>query len=322
MIKELQQYIFTELEKLHLPSSPSNLYEPIGYTIALGGKRLRPVLVLLGCELVGGKKEDAIYPALGIELFHNFTLLHDDIMDNAPLRRNKPTVHAKWNPNIAILSGDVLFTIASQQIAKAAAPVLAEVLSVYFKVAVDVCEGQQLDMDFESLDNLEIPDYIEMIRLKTAVLLGASLQIGALCGNASKEIAEQLYEIGVELGLAFQLQDDLLDAFGNEETFGKQVGGDIISNKKTWLKLRALEKANSFQKQELINWYSLKEFDAPEKVNAVKQIFSDLDLPNEANNLIRQYYTSALNKLEDLHLTEKGKTGILEFTESLKTRVN
>jgi len=322
MIKELQQYIFTELEKLHLPASPANLYEPIAYTISLGGKRLRPVLVLLGCELVGGKKEDAIYPALGIELFHNFTLLHDDIMDNAPLRRNRPTVHAKWNPNIAILSGDVLFTIASQQIAKAASPVLAEVLNVYFKVSVDVCEGQQLDMDFESLDNLEIPDYIEMIRLKTAVLLGASLQIGALCGKASKEIAEQLYEIGVELGLAFQLQDDLLDAFGNEETFGKQVGGDIISNKKTWLKLRALEKANSSQKQELISWYNLKEFDAFEKVNAVKQIFIDLDLPNEANNLIHQYYTLALRKLENLNLTQSGKTGILEFTESLKTRVN
>jgi geranylgeranyl diphosphate synthase type II len=322
MIKELQQYIFTELEKLHLPSSPSNLYEPIGYTIALGGKRLRPVLVLLGCELVGGKKEDAIYPALGIELFHNFTLLHDDIMDNAPLRRNKPTVHAKWNSNIAILSGDVLFTIASQQIAKADASVLTNVLDVYFKVAVDVCEGQQLDMDFELLDNLQIPDYLEMIRLKTAVLLGASLQIGALCGNAEAEIAAQLYTIGVELGLAFQLQDDLLDAFGNEETFGKQVGGDIISNKKTWLKLRALEKANASQKEELIKWYNLKEFDALEKVNAVKQIFTDLDLPNEANNLIRQYYTSALNKLEDLHLTENGKRGILEFTESLKTRVN
>jgi geranylgeranyl diphosphate synthase type II len=322
MIKELQQYIYTELEKLQLPERPANLYEPIAYTIALGGKRLRPVLVLLGCELVGGSKEDAIYPAIGIELFHNFTLLHDDIMDNAPLRRNKPTVHAKWNANIAILSGDVLFTIASQQIAKAPSPVLTDVLNVYFKVAVDVCEGQQLDMDFESLDNLEIPDYIEMIRLKTAVLLGASLQIGALCGSASKEIAEQLYEIGVELGLAFQLQDDLLDAFGNEETFGKQVGGDIISNKKTWLKLRALEKANASQKVELMRWYSLKEYDAFEKVSAVKQIFTDLDLPNEANNLIHQYYTAALSKLENLNLTQIGKHGILEFTESLKTRVN
>lgn len=189
-------------------------------------------------------------------------------------------------------------------------------------MAVDVCEGQQLDMDFESLDNLQIPDYLEMIRLKTAVLLGSSLQIGALCGNAKPEIAAQLYTIGVELGLAFQLQDDLLDAFGNEETFGKQVGGDIISNKKTWLKLRALEKANEAQKEQLIYWYGLKEFDAIEKVNAVKQIFIDLDLPNEANNLIHKYYTSALNKLELLHLTERGKTGILEFTESLKTRVN
>jgi len=322
MIKELQQYIVTELEKLHFPTTPSNLYDPIAYTIALGGKRLRPVLVLLGCELVGGKIEAAIHPAIGIELFHNFTLLHDDIMDNAPLRRNKPTVHAKWNTNIAILSGDVLFTIASQQISKAAAPVLAEVLHVYFKVSVDVCEGQQLDMDFESLDNLQIADYIEMIRLKTAVLLGASLQIGALCGNATAETAAQLYEIGVELGLAFQLQDDLLDAFGNEETFGKQVGGDIISNKKTWLKLRALEKANAMQQQQLTNWYSLKEFDAREKVNAVKQIFTDLDLPNEANNLIHQYYTSALSKLESLNVSSSGKTGILEFTDSLKMRVH
>jgi geranylgeranyl diphosphate synthase, type II len=322
MIRELQQYIFTELEKLRLPESPSNLYGPIAYTISLGGKRLRPVLVLLGCELVGGKKEDAIHPAIGVELFHNFTLLHDDIMDNAPLRRNKPTVHAKWNSNIAILSGDVLFTIASQQISKVAPKILADVLHVYYKVSVDVCEGQQLDMDFESLDNLEIKNYIEMIRLKTAVLLGASLQIGALCGNASKEIAEQLYEIGVELGLAFQLQDDLLDAFGNEESFGKQVGGDIISNKKTWLKLRALEKADPSQKAELSDWYGLKQFDPKEKVQAVKKIFSVLDIPNEANNLIHHYYTSALSKLENLSVTQSGKAGIMEFTESLKTRVN
>ena len=243
-LPELSDLIHQSVNKLQFPVSPKGLYDPIRYMLSLGGKRMRPVLTLMACDAFNGDVERAISPALGLEVFHNFTLLHDDIMDNAPLRRSKPTVHEKWNSNIAILAGDAMFVQSCQLVMDTPSSVVKEVMEVFTKTALEVCEGQQYDMDFESMNEVSIEEYIDMIRLKTAVLLGASLKIGALIGNADSEAASHLYDFGVNLGIAFQLQDDILDVYGDASFFGKQVGGDILANKKTYLLITALNKAN------------------------------------------------------------------------------
>jgi len=323
-MKELiryQDYFADALGRLDFPSEPAELFEPIRYTLAMGGKRMRPVLVLIGAELMGGKLEDAQHAAMAIEVFHNFTLLHDDIMDEAPLRRGMATVHTKWNSNIAILSGDVMLVEAYKLISKTPTSVLPEILAVFNTAATDVCEGQQWDMNFEGQDDVNLSDYLNMIRLKTAVLLGAALQIGALCANAEKQDAQNLYEFGCHLGIAFQLQDDILDVFGDPEIFGKQAGGDILSNKKTYLKLRALEKASTEQASELKKWYSSKEFHSIEKVTSVTQLFENLNIREDAEMEMRRHYEIALNSLHIVHGSESHKAVLEHFAQELLVRV-
>lgn len=320
---QLNRLVSEALEQLRLPAEPAGLYDPVRYTLSLGGKRLRPLLVLMGCELAGGKANDALNPALGIELFHNFTLLHDDIMDKAPLRRNKPTVHMKWGSNTAILAGDALYTIACRLMAQAPREVLHPVSEIFHTTATQVCEGQQWDMDFETRENVGIDEYLNMIRLKTAVLLGASLQIGALCGGASGQQATLLYEAGCSLGMAFQLQDDLLDVFGDPAVFGKQPGGDILANKKTWLSLRALEKAGPEQRKVLQKWYQpgqLQEQEPNKKVRAVTALFSGLGIEKEAQQLTTQYFDKAASLLGELTFPPEKTDVLLRFASALMQR--
>src|ERR1700744_2113013 len=261
-LPDRQEIINEEIQKLQFPSHPADLYEPIKYILSLGGKRMRPALLLMACDLFGGDINKAISSALAIEVFHNFTLMHDDIMDNAPLRRGKVTVHERWNPNVGILSGDVMLIEGYKLMMQVDEHLLRPILNIFNETAVGVCEGQQIDMEFETRHDVGIEEYINMIRLKTAVVLGGALKIGAIIGGASTEDAALLHTFGEQLGIAFQLQDDILDVYGNPEKFGKQVGGDIISNKKTYLLIKALERADKKQREELDNLLSLKHFDS------------------------------------------------------------
>ncbi len=319
-IRSLQEEITAAIEELQFPEHPSELYDPIRYTLQLGGKRMRPVLCVLGSLVCGGRSTDALKPALGIELFHNFTLLHDDIMDNAPLRRNKPTVFSKWNTNVAILSGDVMFAEAFRLISEAPPAVLKYVIDCFIKASVEVCEGQQLDMDFELRNDVSIESYLEMIRMKTAVLLGASLEIGALCGGADAEIASRLYSFGRNLGIAFQLHDDLLDVYGNPEKFGKRVGGDIVSNKKTYLKLKAMEMADARVQKELNFWYSPQMHNEADKVEAVRAAFDSLNIRQETEALMDQYFVSASHFLEHDSFRNEYKQHLLHLAGALMQR--
>lgn len=307
------------LEELVFPNEPSELYEPIRYTLNMGGKRLRPQLVLMACSLYSENIKQAVNPALGIEVFHNFTLLHDDIMDEAPLRRGKPTVHNKWNSNIAILSGDVMFVESCRLISKAPQPALQDVLDAFFKAAVEVCEGQQYDMNFEQQLNVSLHDYLEMIRLKTAVLLGAAMQIGAFCGGAGRNDANHLYSFGTSLGIAFQLMDDILDVYGDPEKFGKQVGGDILANKKTFLSLKAFEKAQGKTADELTHWYSLRD-NSTEKVEKVTALFDNLGIKKDAEHEKDKFYNIAIKELEALEISEEKKKPLYDFAAKLMRR--
>lgn len=312
--------IESEIKGLEIPKVPAELYEPVRYILSLGGKRLRPQLLLAACHLAGGSEKDAIAPALGIEVFHNFTLLHDDIMDNAPLRRNQPTVHEKWNTSIAILSGDVMYTLACSLMSQAPDHKLRKVLDVFFSNAAAVCEGQQLDMNFETQTNVSQAEYLEMIRLKTAVLLGASLQIGALCGGASEEDAQVLYQAGCNAGIAFQLQDDLLDVFGDPKAVGKRAGGDIVSNKKTILKIKALEKADQQLREQLSHWYSLSPDNPDEKIAEVRRIFSLLGLDKETEALADKYFASSTALIQGLSFVQNRKDILTGLLNQLRTR--
>ena len=318
----LQKRIKQEVENysLQLKGNPAELYEPISYTLLLGGKRMRPVLVLMACEIFGGDIEKAIHPALGIEVFHNFTLLHDDIMDKAPLRRNKPTVHVKWNNDIAILSGDTMFVKSYQLMMQTEDKNLRQVLEIFCKTAIEVCEGQQLDMNFETQQNVSIQDYLNMITLKTAVLLAGSLQIGAIIGGADNSSAQHLYEFGKNIGIAFQLQDDILDVFGDSEKFGKQTGGDILSNKKTFLLLKAIETAKGDALQQLNFWLTKKDFVAEEKIHAVKLIYNELGVKEISENKMREYHQTAMQHFNAIKIDAVKKVELLAFAESLMVR--
>jgi geranylgeranyl diphosphate synthase type II len=305
--EELIVYFEKQLSKQAFGHQPGELYAPISYTVGLGGKRIRPILTLMSCELFGGKKEEALSQAIAIELFHNFTLIHDDIMDNAPIRRGKETVFKKWNANIAILSGDTLFALAYQYAQQARIDILPETLAVFSKTAIEVCEGQQFDLNYEDSNDVSVDEYIEMIRLKTAVLFGASLKIGALVGGANDTDANALYEFGINIGLGFQLKDDLLDTFGDEKVFGKQTGGDIISNKKTFLYLKALEIADEDRKAELIHLYNTNNISKTEKTTRVKEIFSQLKVDQLTNDLIDNYYLAGIKTLDEISIGEKNK---------------
>lgn len=319
-ISQLQDLVNKHISEKEYPLSPSELYEPIRYIMSLGGKRLRPALLLMACNLFEGSVLKALDPALAIEVFHNFTLMHDDIMDKAPLRRGKPTVHAKWNESIAILSGDVMLVKAYEMIMNVNDAILRDVLRVFNQTATEVCEGQQIDMNFEALDGVTIAEYLEMIRLKTSVLLAGSLEIGALIGNAPKEQAELLYKFGENLGLAFQLQDDILDVYGDPHKFGKQVGGDILSNKKTFLLIKALELAENLEEEELNYWLKVEDFDPDTKVRAVTDIYNQLGVRQLAEEQMNDFAEKALSALARVEANSEKKDLLKAFAEELLVR--
>ncbi len=319
-IQELQKIIEEAVKATSYPAEPKELYEPITYLLSLGGKRLRPALVLMAADLFDGDIAAAIAPALAIELFHNFTLMHDDIMDKAPLRRGKPTVHAKWNEPVAILSGDVMFVQAYKMMIQVKPELLSAVLDVFNQTAIGVCEGQQIDMNFENRATVSINEYLEMIRLKTAVLLGGALKIGALIGNASENDAQLLYDFGENLGIAFQLQDDILDVYGDPEKFGKQIGGDIIANKKTFLLIKALDLAENEVLQELQYWLSLKDFNEEDKVATVKKIYDVLDIRTLAEDMMKSFALNALKCFNSINVPLEDKGVLMEFAELLVER--
>ncbi len=320
--EELFQVIQSSLNELEIGSTPIELYDPIKYSLEAGGKRIRPILTLAACNLFSDEIKPAIAPALAIEIFHNFTLLHDDIMDKADLRRNMPTVHKKWNENIAILSGDAMVIKAYQQIIQSPALNLVPIVELFNKTAIEVCEGQQLDMNFEQLNSVSEADYLEMIKLKTSVLVAASLKIGALAANASEIEASKLYEFGLNLGLAFQLQDDYLDTFGNTEKFGKIIGGDIAANKKTYLLVKAIELASNEDLIIINNLLSEKDYSREEKIANMISVFNKLDIRTVVKTKMEYYYQLAMKSLEAVNAVSEKKKNLIEFAEKLMEREN
>lgn len=318
--EEYLKLIEEGLSTVDLSGRPEELYEPISYMLSIGGKRMRPVLVLSACELFDGEVKEALPAALSVELFHNFTLLHDDIMDAAPLRRGNQTVHEKWNINTAILSGDAMFVKAYESLAKCKPEHFSRIFPLFNRTALEVCEGQQMDMIFESKEKVSVPQYLRMIELKTAVLLGASFKIGAICGNAREEDAQHIYKFGRNLGIAFQLHDDILDVYGDSDKVGKQAGGDIISNKKTYLLLKALELANRYMLEELQGWIFAKEFNPGEKVAAVKNIFDFTGVKALAEREALNYFEKARKELELIPANGEKKKMLLDWAEALMQR--
>lgn len=318
-LAELGEIIEKEIGDLNYPKSPELLYDPIQYIMGLQAKRMRPLLVLIAHQLFDENVEKSLSSSIAIELFHNFTLLHDDIMDNAPIRRGNPTVHEKWNSNVAILSGDVMMIKAYQLLAKVDPNSLKEVLDVFSKAAIEVCEGQRWDMDFETQDNVNLVEYMRMIEYKTAVLLAASLQIGAIIAGASKEEQTHLYNFGINMGIAFQLKDDLLDVFGSPESFGKKVGGDILANKKTFLYLKALQLADHSTKGKLQVYYTNND-NSEFKVNAVKDIFENLNIQKHTIDMMKAYYTKAMKYLGAID--SNNKEPLILFSEKLMQRIS
>lgn len=318
--KEIQEKIEREIGQLEFDCPPKSLYEPITYILSLGGKRIRPALVLMAYNLYREDVEKAIRPAIGLEVFHNFTLLHDDLMDQADKRRSKPTVHKVWNANTAILSGDAMLIAAYQLIGETAPEHLREVLDLFTRTALEICGGQQYDMEFESRMDVSEEEYLEMIRLKTAVLLACSLKTGAILGGVSREDAENLYRFGINIGLAFQLQDDLLDVYGDTKTFGKNIGGDILCNKKTFLLINALRRAEGEQKAQLEHWIARKDFDAAEKIAAVTNIYNVLGLKELSEAKMQTYYAEGMKNLAALSVSEERLAVLKEVTSRLMFR--
>lgn len=308
------------IDDVQLSKSPKELYQPIDYILKIGGKRLRPVLTLFSAEVFGSSSKEAIYAAVAIEMFHNFSLIHDDIMDEAPLRRGNKTVHEKWNLNTGILSGDAMLILAYQYFEQYEAQVFHELAKLFSKTALEVCEGQQLDINFETRTDVSIDEYIQMIEYKTAVLVGAAFEMGAIVAKTSQENRSAIYDYGKYLGIAFQLQDDFLDAFGDAETFGKQVGGDILENKKTYLYLRALENANQQQKNSLEKWFATTE-NTQQKIEAVKQLFRETGVVADSEKLIEEFTNKALHILEGLEIPLDYKEELKAFSLNLMNRV-
>ncbi|MGY3053065.1 geranylgeranyl diphosphate synthase type II [Pedobacter sp. UYEF25] len=319
-IKQLHDLLEKSINTLTFPPTPSDLYDPIKYILSLGGKRIRPLMVLMSTELFGKDAEESIHAAMAVEVFHNFTLVHDDIMDNAPLRRGKETVHKKWDVNTAILSGDVMMVEANKHLAKVNIIYLKAVLDTFNTTAQGVCEGQQLDMDFEIRNDVSIDDYLNMIRLKTAVLLGGALKLGAILAGASAEDADLIYQFGENIGIAFQLHDDILDVYADPKKFGKQVGGDIIANKKTYLLLKAIELAKGEQKEILDKWLATKYININEKLVQVKRIYDELEIDKIAKQQMDFYLQKALSVFDKVSVSDERKTDLLILTNQLITR--
>jgi len=319
-ISDLSALFEKSLKEQEIKGFPEQLYAPIKYTLGLGGKRIRPILVLIGCNLFNNDIQCAMPQAIAIEFFHNFTLIHDDIMDNAPVRRGKPTVYKRWNGNTAILSGDTLFAMAYQYAQKTQPDILGDVLSVFSQTAVEVCEGQQLDLDFEERNDVAVDEYLEMIRLKTGVLLAASLKIGAIIGRGSVDDINNLYKMGEAIGMGFQLEDDYLDTFGNEEVFGKKTGGDIVANKKTYLYLRALEKADSKTRAKLMDIYSDTKMAEAEKINTVQNIFRQLKVDEDSKSLIDKYFNDGIKYLNKVQISPDKKEVLISLARKMVKR--
>lgn len=319
-IEKYQKEFVNYLNEFATPKAPNSLYEPIEYILGLGGKRLRPVLTLMTTEIFDGNYKKSLDAALAVEVFHNFSLIHDDIMDDAPLRRGKQTVHEKWNLNTGILSGDAMLILAYQLFENYEGDTFKDLATLFSKTAIEVCEGQQYDIDFETRNNVTIPEYLKMIEYKTAVLVGAAMKMGAIIAGASKEDQISIYEFGKNLGIAFQLQDDYLDAFGDPETFGKQVGGDIIENKKTYLFLKALELSVDNQKNELLQLYGDSSSNNDNKVNRVKQIFDASGASTATKKIIENYTQKAFNVLESISISSAKKELLKQFGIALMNR--
>lgn len=311
-LKHLEDYI--------QPKEPVTLYEPINYILQLGGKRLRPILTLMTAEIFECDYKKALNAALSIEVFHNFSLVHDDIMDDAPLRRGQETVHEKWDVNTGILSGDAMLIMAYQLFENYESEVFQDLAKLFSKTALEVCEGQQFDVDFETRDDVTIPEYLKMIEYKTAVLVGAAMKMGAIVARASLECQNAIYDFGRHLGIAFQLQDDYLDAFGDPETFGKQVGGDIIENKKTFLYLKALEYTNGEDQLQLEHLYGVNPSDPTEKIDTVKQLFISSGSAEATKKEIENYTNKAFSVLESIKISEANKQALRAFGNELMNR--
>ena len=317
LIKLVNAYI----EQLSYTREPKGLYAPIEYVLGLGGKRLRPILMLLTYNLYRENPAQILPQSVGLETFHNFTLLHDDLMDRADMRRNQPTVHIKWNDNAAILSGDAMVSLACRfMLQDCPNECLASVMEAFTRATLEVCEGQQWDMEFENRNDVTVNEYLEMIRLKTSVLLAAPFEIGALLAGAPAEDVKKLYDFGMKMGLAFQLQDDYLDVYGDPAVFGKKIGGDICCNKKTFMLITAYERAEGETKAELERWIAAKEFDRSEKIAAVTAIYNKEGIADACREQINRYYDEGLNLLESVSVEDSLKANLKEFVETLMNR--
>lgn len=320
LIGHYQQIISDYFATTSIEKDPVNLYQPIQYILSLGGKRMRPVLTLMTAEIFDTDCRKALPAAIAVEMFHNFSLVHDDIMDDAPLRRGNQTVHEKWNLNTAILSGDAMLILAYQYFEEYEPEIFRALAKLFSKTALEVCEGQQWDVDFEQRDNVTIPEYLKMIEYKTAVLVAAAMKMGGIVAQTSVENCDLIYDFGLNLGIAFQLQDDYLDAFGDPETFGKQVGGDIMENKKTYLYLKALAQANENERENLLKWFSVRLDDNDEKVAEVKDIFRNTGADTVTKNAIEAYTFKAFATLEKMNIDGDKKLLLKNFGESLMQR--
>jgi len=316
----LQNKIKNALDLLKFERKPAELYLPIQFALSQGGKRIRPLLTLMACDMFDGDIEKSLNPAIGLEIFHNFTLLHDDIMDQSPIRRGRETVYKKWNANIALLSGDTMFAIAFEYLIKTDPDYLSDILQVFNQTAIEVCEGQQYDMNFETATVVSITDYMEMIRLKTAVLIAACLKIGALIARTSPANIDNIHLFGLNLGIAFQLQDDVLDVFSDENKFGKRTGNDIATNKKTYLYLKALELANKEQLRDLHQYFTVSGLDENDKINKVTEIYNQLGIKEVAENEMKIYYKKAISCLEAIDVEKARKQNFIDFADSLMQR--
>jgi len=319
-IEAYQKSFITYLEDFAVDKEPINLYEPINYILKLGGKRLRPVLTLMTSEIFGATADNAMNAALSVEVFHNFSLIHDDIMDDAPLRRGKATVHEKWDLNTGILSGDAMLILAYQLFENYEPQIFQALAKLFSKTALEVCEGQQYDIDFETRSDVTISEYLKMIEYKTAVLVGAAMKMGAIVAEASIEDQEAIYDFGRYLGIAFQLQDDYLDAFGDPETFGKQVGGDILEHKKTYLYLKTMELGTEDQKEQLLKNITDEELSADKKVEEVKQLFMDAGAAKATQSAVKAYTDKAFSVLNTLNISDEKKQLLQLFGEQLMNR--
>ena len=317
---EILKQVNDFLDNLAYDRKPESLYAPIRYVLSMGGKRIRPVLMLLGYNMFKDNPESILMPACALETYHNYTLLHDDLMDNASIRRGHQTVHCKWNANTAILSGDSMLVLAYQRMAQCDKAHLAQVLGIFTETALQIGEGQQYDMDFEHRNDVAEDEYIEMIRLKTSVLLACALKIGAVLAGASEEDAENLYKFGERIGLAFQLQDDYLDVYGDPKVFGKAIGGDIMSNKKTYMLINAINMAEGELKESLLKWIDAKVFDREEKVKAVTRIYDKLGIGKLAQAKINEYFAMATDCLASVSVADERKQELLSYTRRMMGR--